>query len=245
MLCLFFLRPHNRATSSAFSSLNSPSLFVQDMMFLCWLLMSSSSKNCHSVIFDSMPENRRKRDVSKFEQKFRSFTLEFLAMLLWAQSLFNVFVAIQYKHTTWKTLHPIQTTLTQILDSDLIRSFLNRNSGLHIFPNPYHLPNCNFLVSHFSILVCPPPKNPKTGNLLDQFHPESIDSSSLEVNRKSIGIKIHIPGLRFVHTATTTESNSFPSVSIIMEWVLYPIVMAMATEWKLCHCMWIPSLDPM
>lgn len=55
MLCLFFRRPHNLATSSALMSLNSPSLFVQLMIALyCCSSTSSSSRNCQSVMFDSI-----------------------------------------------------------------------------------------------------------------------------------------------------------------------------------------------
>lgn len=55
MLCLFFLNPHNLATSSALMSLNSPSLLVHVMMDLyCCSSTNSSSRNCHRVILDSM-----------------------------------------------------------------------------------------------------------------------------------------------------------------------------------------------
>nr|CAD7392924.1 unnamed protein product [Timema cristinae] len=45
----FFHIPHNLATSSALTSLNSPSLLVHVMMLLYWLLINSSNKNCHNV----------------------------------------------------------------------------------------------------------------------------------------------------------------------------------------------------
>nr|CAD7202063.1 unnamed protein product [Timema douglasi] len=41
--------PHNLATSSALTSLNSPSLLVHVMMLLYWLLINSSNKNCHNL----------------------------------------------------------------------------------------------------------------------------------------------------------------------------------------------------
>nr|CAD7588718.1 unnamed protein product [Timema genevievae] len=46
--------PHNLATSSALTSLNSPSLLVHVMMLLYWLLINSSNKNCHNVMLVSM-----------------------------------------------------------------------------------------------------------------------------------------------------------------------------------------------
>nr|CAD7429344.1 unnamed protein product [Timema monikensis] len=46
--------PHNLATSSALTSLNSPSLLVHVMMLLYWLLINSSNKNCHNVMLVSI-----------------------------------------------------------------------------------------------------------------------------------------------------------------------------------------------
>lgn len=54
MLCLFLRSPHRRATSSASSSLNSPSSPVQEIRWRCRWSSSRWSRNCHSVMEGSM-----------------------------------------------------------------------------------------------------------------------------------------------------------------------------------------------
>lgn len=69
MLCLFLRSPHRRATSSASSSLNSPSSLVQEIRWRCRWSSNRWSRNCHSVMDGSIAEDtdRQLRIVSKIK----------------------------------------------------------------------------------------------------------------------------------------------------------------------------------